>query len=211
MHLDPAPLSPPSVQLAAALPERELAALRQRLLRQARLAVSDAAHAEDLVQDTLVAVLRQHAGWRGDAALTTWAISILRHKVADWYRSPTARREVQLPDREGDDAAALDATLAAAFDASGGWREPIPEWQQPDNQAERKQMMQVLEGCMDCLPAQTRRVFLMREWLGFESDEIRARLGLSADNVRTILHRARMALRDCMQRRWIGGQGAARA
>jgi RNA polymerase sigma-70 factor, ECF subfamily len=74
-------------------------------------------------------------------------------------------------------------------------------------------MMATLEGCMGCLPAQTRRVFMMREWLGFESDEIRERLGLSADNVRTILHRGRMALRDCMQRRWFGSgkQGAARA
>jgi RNA polymerase sigma-70 factor, ECF subfamily len=188
----------------------ELAALRQRLLRQARLTVHDAALAEDLVQDTLIAVLQQRASYRGDAALSTWAISILRHKVADWYRSPVARRETQLPDA---DDGALDEALAAQFDESGHWREAVPAWQEPEQQAERRQMMATLEGCMGCLPAQTRRVFMMREWLGFESDEIRERLGLSADNVRTILHRGRMALRDCMQRRWFGSgkQGAARA
>ena len=81
--------------------EAELPALRQRLLRQARLAVHDSAHAEDLVQDTLIAVVQQRPAFRGDAALSTWAISILRHKVADWYRSPQARREVQMPDGEG--------------------------------------------------------------------------------------------------------------
>ncbi len=195
---------------AAALSPQALAALRQRLLRQARLAVHDAALAEDLVQDTLIAVLQPRAGYRGDAALSTWAISILRHKVADWYRSPVARRETQLPDTE---AGALDEALAAQFDESGHWREAVPAWDEPEQQAERRQMMATLEGCMGCLPAQTRRVFMMREWLGFESDEIRVRLGLSADNVRTILHRARMALRDCMQRRWFGSgkQGAARA
>lgn len=194
---------------AAPLPPQELAALRPRLLRQARLAVHDAALAEDLVQDTLLAVLQQRAGYRGDAALSTWAISILRHKVADWYRSPVARRETQLPDA---DAGALDEALAAQFDGSGHWREAVPAWDEPEQQAERRQMMATLEGCMGCLPAQTRRVFMMREWLGFESDEIRERLGLSADNVRTILHRARMALRDCMQRRWFGGgrEGTAR-
>ena len=99
----------------------------------------DSAHAEDLVQDTLIAVVQQCASYRGDAALSTWAISILRHKVADWYRSPTAKRETQLPD-------AGEAAI--------------------------------------------------------ESDEIRAQLGLSADNVRTILHRARLSLRECMQRHW---------
>ena len=183
--------------------EPELPALRQRLLRQARLAVHDSAHAEDLVQDTLIAVVQQWAGYRGDAALSTWAISILRHKVADWYRSPIARREVQMPDSESDDA--IDAALADQFDESGHWREAVPEWQQPEQNSERKQMMQTLDGCLSCLPAQTRRVFMMREWLGFESDEIREQLGLSADNVRTILHRARMSLRACRQQRWFGG------
>ena len=181
--------------------EAELPALRQRLLRQARLAVHDSAHAEDLVQDTLIAVVQQRPAFRGDAALSTWAISILRHKVADWYRSPQARREVQMPDGEGG---AIDAALDDQFDESGHWREGVPAWQQPDNQAERKQMMRTLDTCLSCLPAQTRRVFMMREWLGFESDEIRAQLGLSADNVRTILHRARMSLRACMQQRWFG-------
>lgn len=195
---------------AAESSPQELATLRQRLLRQARLAVHDAALAEDLVQDTLIVVLQQRATYRGDAALSTWAISILRHKVADWYRSPVARRETQLPDAE---AGALGAALATQFDESGHWREAVPAWDEPEQQAERRQMMATLEGCMGCLPVQTRRVFMMREWLGFESDEIRERLGLSADNVRTILHRGRMALRDCMQRRWFGSgkPGAARA
>ena len=131
----------------------------------------------------------------------------LRHKVADWYRSPIARREVQMPngDNKGESDDAIDAALADQFDESGHWREAVPEWQQPEQNSERKQMMQTLDGCLSCLPAQTRRVFMMREWLGFESDEIREQLGLSADNVRTILHRARMSLRACMQQRWFGG------
>lgn len=189
--------------------EAELPALRQRLMRQARLAIHDSAHAEDLVQDTLIAVVQQWTTYRGDAALSTWAISILRHKVADWYRSPVARREVQMPDGEGD---AIDAALADQFDESGHWREAVPAWQQPEQQTERKQMVQTLDGCLSCLPAQTRRVFMMREWVGFESDEIREQLGLSADNVRTILHRARMSLRACMQKRWFDdGNRATRA
>jgi RNA polymerase sigma-70 factor, ECF subfamily len=183
--------------LVAELPE-----LRRRLMRQARLAVHDGAQAEDLVQDTLVAVVQQASTYRGDAALTTWAISILRHKVADWYRSPIAKREVQMPDEQGP---ALDAALADQFDETGHWREAVPAWQQPEQHAERKQMMQTLESCLSCLPAQTRRVFMMREWLGFETDEIRAQLGLSAENVRTILHRARLSLRECMQQRWFDG------
>ncbi len=70
-------------------------------------------------------------------------------------------------------------------------------------------MMGVLEDCMGRLPAQTGRVFFMREWLGFDNSEIGLKLGLSGENVRQILHRARMGLRGCMQHNWVGGGGRA--
>lgn len=179
----------------------ELPALRQRLLRQARMALADAAQAEDLVQDTLIAVFEQHSERRGESTLSTWATSILRHKVADWYRSPVRTRQVALPTHDDSDSLADD--IDAMYDASGHYREPIPAWQQPDGHAETRQLKATLDACLSCLPAQTRRVFMMREWLGFETDEICQRMAISADNCRTILHRARMSLRDCMQRRWL--------
>lgn len=182
----------------------QLLVLRRQLMRQARMVVSDAAVAEDLVQDTLLAVVQRYHTWRGDASLQTWAVAILKHKVADWYRGPMVRRLTRL-----DDSGALAGDIDALYEQEGGYREPVPAWQQPESQAERKQMMQVLENCMGCLPPQTHRVFMMREWLGFDTTEICARLGLSADNCRVILHRARMVLRDCMQRDWIGGKKRA--
>ena len=198
--------APPDTTLPApGLGAVELTALRRRLLRQARLAVHDGAQAEDLVQETLLAVVQQGSSHRGDATLATWAIAILRHKVADWYRSPTYRRMTQAP----DDSAELGDDIDALYDETGHYRERVPAWQQPEGQAERKQLLQTLESCLGCLPVQTRRVFMMREWLGFETTEICLRLAISADNCRTILHRARMSLRACLQRSGI--VGAARA
>jgi RNA polymerase sigma-70 factor (ECF subfamily) len=179
----------------------ELPALRQRLLRQARMALADAAQAEDLVQDTLMAVIESHDTRRGESTLATWSTSILRHKIADWYRAPARTREVALAAH--DDSDGLADEIDALYDDTGHYREPIPAWQQPDGAAERRQLKATLDGCLSGLPAQTRRVFVMREWLGFESHEICQRLAISADNCRTILHRARMALRDCMQHRWL--------
>lgn len=185
--------------------EAQLPALRARLLRHARFAVHDDSLAEDLVQDTLVAVLEQHASRRGDASLATWATAILKHKVADWYRSPNRRRMVQFSADDGK----LDDAIDALYDAAGDYAEPVPAWQQPDNRTEQRQMMTVLERCVSCLPRQTGNVFMMREWLGFDTREICARLGVSADNCRMILHRARMAMRACMQRDWIGMKASA--
>lgn len=69
-------------------------------------------------------------------------------------------------------------------------------------------MMTALERCLGRLPRQTGRVFMTREWLGFDTAEICERVGVSAENCRTILHRARMGLRTCMQRDWIAGKAA---
>lgn len=170
--------------------------LRQRLLRHARLAVHEPALAEDLVQDSLIAVLERPDARRGDASLTTWATAILKHKIADWYRSPQ-RRTVQAGPEEDD---ASGEAVNALYDAQGSYIEPVPAWQQPEGQEARRQMMSVLTLCLRHQPAQAGRVFMMREWLGFETPEICERLGLTADNCRMILHRARMGLRQCMTR-----------
>lgn len=185
---------------APVLQPADMQDLRRRLLRHARQVLPDAATAEDLVQDTLVDVLEGAGRRRGEASLRTWATAILRHKVADWYRSPARRQKVSL-DAEDE---RLAEWVEGEFDESGSWRGAVPAWQQPEQVEEQRQMRAALQACLDRLPAQTRRIFMLREWLGFETDEICTRLGLSSDNVRQILHRARMALRGCMQHRWVG-------
>ena len=193
-------LGPSAAAADAGTLEAQLPGLRARLLRHARFAVHDDSLAEDLVQDTLIAVFEQHARRRGEASLVTWATAILKNKVADWYRSPSRKRMVQF---NADDNK-RDGAIDALYGADGSYTESVPAWQQPDKRTEQHQMMTVLDRCVSCLPRQTGNVFMMREWLGFETAEICERLGVSADNCRMILHRARMALRVCMQRDWIG-------
>ncbi|TAL66387.1 MAG: sigma-70 family RNA polymerase sigma factor [Burkholderiaceae bacterium] len=185
--------------------EAQLSVLRVRLLRSARFAVHDDSLAEDLVQDTLIVVVQQYERHRGEATLLTWSTAILKNKIADWYRSPARRRMVQLDPDDIQQGDAVDALYAA----DGAYAKPVPAWQQPENLAEQRQLMTVLERCVGCLPKQTGRVFMMREWLGFETSEICERLSVSSQNCRTILHRARMALRECMQRDWIGNKASA--
>ncbi len=180
--------------------ETQLPALRARLIRHARYSLHDDSLAEDLVQDTLIAIMEQHTSRRGESSLLTWATAILRHKVADWYRSPARKRMTYV----GSESDTGGDKINALYDADGNYAEPVPAWQQPENRFEQQQMMSVLERCVGCLPRQTGRVFMMRQWLGFETAEICQRLDVSAENCRTILHRARMSLRECMQRDWIG-------
>jgi RNA polymerase sigma-70 factor (ECF subfamily) len=169
--------------------------LRKRLLRHARMVVHEAALAEDLVQETLMAIFENPQAHKGQAALTTWATAILKNKVADWYRSPHQRRRVHTKEEE---SGSTDDPAESLYNAQGMRLEPVPVWEQPENREAQRQMMTVMEGCLRRLPDQTSKVFMMREWLGFESAEIGERLGLTQDNTRTILHRARTGLRQCM-------------
>lgn len=195
--------APKAPAIVGGLSEQELEpllpGLRRRLLRQARFAMQDHGAAEDLVQDTLVAVVEQRCQHRQESSLSTWATAILKHKVADWYRSPTRQRTVQWT-LEDD---SLGSRVEQLYGPDGSYLDAVPAWQQPENRAEQLQMISALERCVDALPTQTGRVFMMREWLGFDNGEICTRLGINADHCRTILHRARMALRTCMQQSWL--------
>lgn len=71
-----------------------------------------------------------------------------------------------------------------------------------------RQFWAVFEACLDHLPPATGKVFMMREFLGFESDEICAQLGITTSNCHVILHRARLKLRGCMDIGWGRPEGS---
>jgi RNA polymerase sigma-70 factor (ECF subfamily) len=84
------------------------------------------------------------------------------------------------------------------FEANGHWRKdgatrragPIPR-----RRFEQQQFWRVFEACLDHLPEKTARVFMMREILGLETEEICKETGISTSNCWVVLHRARLALR----------------
>lgn len=168
---------------------------RAYLLRYARLQLRDAAAAEDAVQEALVAALAGEAGFGGRSNVRTWLTGILKHKIVDAIRRQ-AREATRLP---GDaDAGELDAL----FDDSGHWREPPSDWGDPDNLLEQKQFMAALEACLEALPAKTAQAFLMREHMGFETPEICKELDVTPTHCWVLLYRARMALRECLEKTW---------
>ncbi|MDT3680167.1 MAG: sigma-70 family RNA polymerase sigma factor [Burkholderiaceae bacterium] len=172
---------------------RELASLRATLVRQARRLVADRHRAEDLVQDTLLAVLRGQAERRGEASLSTWAVAILRHKAADWYRSAEYATAQQSRDFDGStgDFDGDDSSQGASERFGGA----ASSFAQPDRVLEQRELAAAIAECVARLSARSRQAFTMREQLGFDTDEVSRRLAISQDHCRTLLHRARLALR----------------
>jgi RNA polymerase sigma-70 factor (ECF subfamily) len=175
----------------------QIEALRPYLLRYAAQQLRDAAAAEDCVQEALLAALAGGTDFAGRSNLRTWLTGILKHKIVDAIRRHSRERPVSDLSPEGD-----EGEFDGLFDQRGHWEEAPGPWEQPEGALSQKQFFAALEACLRALPERTARVFMMREHLGLETVEICKELGITATHCWVILHRARMALRLCLEANW---------
>lgn len=181
--------------------EAGIGGFRDDLLRFAVLQLRDRALAEDVVQDTMVAALEGKNSFAGQSSLKTWVFSILRHKIIDIIRR--RGREIRFADlvAEGEE---LDETIDALFTANEHWT-PLARpgtWDNPEESLRQRQFWVVFRACLDHLPENTARLFMMREFLDLDVDEIAFRQDLTANHCYVVLYRARMKLRLCLEREW---------
>jgi RNA polymerase sigma-70 factor (TIGR02943 family) len=175
---------------------QQVQALRPQLMRYARAQLRNEAWAEDAVSDTLLAALERPAAFAGGSQLKTWLVGILKHKLIDQLR----RHQREATTLDADDGQDLDELL---FDDSGHWRETPADWSaQPEALLGQQQFLAVLDACVNQLPTAQGRVFMMREWLELETEEICKELAVSPTNLWVLLHRARLRLRECLQASW---------
>lgn len=184
-------------------PADELAQLRPDLLRFARLQLRDDTLAEDVVQEALIAALAGKQDFAGRAALKTWVFAILKNKIIDTLRG--RERSINLSalavEEEG-----FDQTFDRLFKANGHWSPAARpgDWGDPEETLRQTQFWATFDACLNHLPAGTARIFMMREFLEFEVEEICRELGIRSSNCYVILHRARHNLRGCLERTWFG-------
>jgi RNA polymerase sigma-70 factor (TIGR02943 family) len=174
---------------------RQVETLRPQLLRFARAQLRNDAWAEDAVSEAVLAALEKPQSFGGGSQLKTWLVGILKHKLIDQLRRHT-REATLLCDDDGTD---VDDLL---FAADGHWREAPKDWGDPEHAFREREFFQVLEACIEHLPGVQGRVFMMREWLELETDEICKELSITPTNLWVLLHRARLRLRSCLQASW---------
>jgi len=182
----------------------ELQIHRSYLLRVAQLQLRDRETAEDVVQDTLLAALAGQEGFTGKSSVKTWLTGILKHKIVD-----AIRRKQRDPILESSLPEEIDLEdFDGLFKENGSWDTRPTEWGDPEAALNRQQFFDILQFCLDKLPPNTGRVFMMREVMELESDEICKELLITANNLWVILYRARMALRECLEQNWFGQPSA---
>jgi RNA polymerase sigma-70 factor (ECF subfamily) len=168
---------------------------RGYLLRVALLQLRDRDSAEDVVQETLLAALTGQASFTGKSTLKTWLTGILKHKVVDAIRRRQREPLAQASFTEELDLDDFDALFAD----NGAWDQPPADWGDPETALNRSQFFDILDFCLEKLPPNTARVFMMREVMELETREICKELSITANNLWVILYRARMTLRLCLE------------
>lgn len=186
----------------------ELEQHRSYLMRVARLQLRDNDLAQDVVQETMLAAI-SGSGFSEQASLRTWLTGILKHKIVDFIRKRHRRSEVS--DHYLDDAGdPLQEEFDSPFDEGGNWEAKPASWGDPEQALSQREFLDVLALCMENLPANTARVFVMREYMELEVPEISRELVISPAHVYVLLYRARAALRRCVEEKWFGGEAPGR-
>lgn len=181
-----------------------VANLQPTLIRIARLQLRNDAWAEDVVSETMIAALEGEPSFAGQSQVKTWVVGILKHKIIDHFRKHG--REVSV---EAQMEAAGAETIEDLYHPDGHRHAPVLDWGDPAGTLSRAQFFDVLQACIDKLPANLARIFMMREWLEYETEQICKELGISPSNCFVMLHRARMRLRECLELKWFGGASSA--
>lgn len=201
-----APVSPPGEVAGAGEIERAALAHPERwvdehgdcLYRYALARVRKPEIAEDLVQDTLLAAVRTADKFGGRSSERSWLCAILKHKICDYFRK--LGRETPFTDLEF-----LKDEMPHKFVGPGFWNHDLGpvEWQVEDDAVKyRAEFWQTMRACLDKLPARVADVFMLREVDGMDTHGLCESLQISQSNLYVMLHRARMALRECLEINW---------
>lgn len=153
----------------------------------------DRESAEDAVQEALLAGLKCYNKFRNEASESTWLIGILRNKIHDAIRRRFREREFL-----------QEVEVSPEFE-DGFWRRRPSTWNSlPDQRPQREELREILNSAIDQLPPAMRTAFILREIDELESEKVCEIMGITATNLWTLIHRAKLRLRKTLDEQWFG-------
>lgn len=177
-----------------------LTELRLMMLKFAKLQLSDESLAEDAVQEALIGALKNVGKFERKSALKTWVFAILKNKIADILRKDQKYVQASSLLNEDQEAEGMDHL----FKENGHWQKnemPV-NWGSPHESVNQDHFWRIFETCLHGLPENQARLFMMREFIELEANEICESLDISTSNLHVMLYRARLRLRECLENKW---------
>jgi RNA polymerase sigma-70 factor (ECF subfamily) len=164
------------------------------LRRVARTFVRTDALADDVVQETWLAVIRGLEGFEGRSSLRTWIFTILANRART--RAVSEARNVPFSAMETPEGPTVDPD---AFGRDGRWRSAPARLEcDPETHLLTGELRAGLLAAVDELPANLRAVITLRDLAGLSSEEVCDLMEISDGNQRVLLHRARARVRKAL-------------
>ncbi len=170
------------------------------MLRVARGYVHSHESAEEVVQDTWMALLKGINGFEGRSSLRTWIFTVLINIAKT--RGIREHRTADVEVLAYGDGIGPDRFNGPGAEWPGHWKddqEPVPFPDTPEGSVLGDELVALARSELDKQPERQRTVVTMRDILGFESAEVADMLEISAANQRVLLHRGRAAIRQALE------------
>lgn len=151
--------------------------------------------AQDLISETFLAGLKSMQNFKGEASERTWLVSILKRKIIDHYRKTNSNKgkaEVRMSynidsETEGD---WLEQRVSDPFDKTA------------EDNFINKELADAINLCLSKLPTKQGQIFEMKTILNYDTETICNDLGITSSNLWVIIHRARVAMASCLEKKW---------
>lgn len=167
------------------------------MIKVALMYVPTLALAEEVVQETWLAVLKGIDGFQGRSSLRTWIYRILVNRAKS--AAIAEGRSVSFSALTAKDCG--PSVEPARFAANGHWASHPRRWSDgPEETALASELLHLIHDALERLPPAQRAVVLLRDVQGFASEEVSALLRLTPANQRVLLHRGRSRVRTLLER-----------
>ena len=177
-------------------PEQWVQNYADYLYNYARLKLPSKEAAEDVVQETFLSAFKGIKNFKGDSSEKTWLVSILKRRIVDYYRKEARRQEQNI--------SSYQLPFYESGDQANHWIEQrAPKNWETDDRISYDEFHRILQYCLSLLPPKHRVVFIMKVLDECSSDEVCAEAQISAANLWTIMHRARLQVRECVEKKWL--------
>jgi RNA polymerase sigma-70 factor (ECF subfamily) len=199
-HAPPSVNAPPAPKKTLSDPEGWVERYGDYLFRFALSRLRDPSRAEDMVQETFLAALKGSASFAGRADEKSWLAGILKNKIIDHYRRPgreTSFTDLEFYKQEEHDSFRRDGWFIGEWVGKLG---PVQWSANPGAALDNAAFWKAFHECAGKMPRNISTVFCLREIDGVESKKICTLLNISENNLWVMLHRARMALRRCLEK-----------
>lgn len=156
--------------------------------------VSNVELARDLVQDTFLVAAEKFDSFKGKSSPKTWLFSILNHKIIDHYRKKVNQT--------------VNFENQSFFDVGGEWNEDRKpkDWGEEEEKhlLDNDEFQLILNQCLNALPEQWSTCVKLKYLTEKKGEEICQEMEITPSNFWQIVHRAKLQLRDCVEKNWYG-------